>query len=87
VIRTGNCLEMDNLQSDNYNFEQNVACQDLSIRLLLRGRIRDKFYVVRDPTLIDSILLGSFLVFSAALLSTHASVSHKPRHLLNYDTV
>jgi hypothetical protein len=33
------------------------------------------FYVVREPTLIDSILLGSVLVHSADLLSTHASVS------------
>jgi hypothetical protein len=33
------------------------------------------FYVVREPTLIDGILLGSVLVHSADLLSTHASVS------------
>jgi hypothetical protein len=41
----------------------------------------------RDPTLIDSILLGSVLVHSAALLSTHASVSNKARHRHYYDTV
>jgi hypothetical protein len=32
-------------------------------------------YVVREPTLIHRILLGSVLVHSAALLLTHASLS------------
>jgi hypothetical protein len=44
------------------------------------------FYVVREPTLINSNLLRSVLVHSAALLSTHASVSQKPRHRQYYDT-
>jgi hypothetical protein len=60
VIRTGNCLEMDNLQSENYNFEQNVACKNSSIRLLLRCRIRDRFYVVRYPRLLIVFCSGPF---------------------------
>jgi hypothetical protein len=36
-------------------------------------------YVVKELMLIESILLATVLVYSAALLSNHASVSHKPR--------
>jgi hypothetical protein len=44
-------------------------------------------YIVRESTPIDSILLGSVLVHSAALLSTHASVSNKQWHRQYYDTI
>jgi hypothetical protein len=47
------------------------------------------FYVVREPTLIDSILPGSVLVHSAALLSTHvpSHISHGTDTIMTrYDT-